>query len=211
MSETAVGSRWDFSMSGDERRAEIMKSLAAVLRERNSASLTMQDVADRPGMTKGNLYHYFRSKQDLFYQCHLKGMADSLRLLDEARAAQGTASQRLEALMLGLVKSVADDPYGSIVVTTLEMLSEEQRAHYLSLRKRFERGVRDLVEEGVRTGEFQAADPSIASLALLGAVNWMATWYRADGARSPEEISALFADLFLRGLQARPAAASLTA
>ena len=53
---------WNLDMSSDKRRTEILRGLGEVLRERHASSLTMQDIADRLGMTKGNLYHYFRNK-----------------------------------------------------------------------------------------------------------------------------------------------------
>jgi AcrR family transcriptional regulator len=207
MADSSVGPRWDFSMTTEERRAEIMKSLGDTLRERSISSLTMQDVADKLGMTKGNLYHYFNSKQDLLYQCHMKGMADSLRMLDDVREAGGSPTERLKTLMERLVRSVTLDPYGSVLITALENVSDEQRTHYLAHRSQFETGVQALIEEGVATGEFAPIDPKIASFALLGALNSISRWYRADGPRSPGYIADVFTGLLLQGLAARPEAA----
>ena len=41
---------WDARNTVDERRDEILRSLAAVLRERRLASLTMRDIAERLGL-----------------------------------------------------------------------------------------------------------------------------------------------------------------
>jgi hypothetical protein len=53
-------------------------------------------------------------------------------------------------------------------------------------------------------GIFSCADPSVASRALLGVMNWTITWYHPDGPLSPEAIAEQFAELFLLGLLARP-------
>ena len=46
----------------------------------------------------------------------------------------------------------------------------------------------------------EIVDPKLAALAILGAMNWMARWYRAGGGASADEIGEAFASLFLDGL-----------
>ena len=78
--------RWDMRASVDERRDQILRSLASFVRDRRLASLTMRDIADRLGLVKGNLYYYFKNKQDILYHCHVKCIAISLAALDEVSA-----------------------------------------------------------------------------------------------------------------------------
>lgn len=46
----------------------------------------------------------------------------------------------------------------------------------------------------------EIVDPKLAAFAILGAMNWMARWYRAGGGASADEIGEAFASLFLDGL-----------
>jgi hypothetical protein len=57
-----------------------------------------------------------------------------------------------------------------------------------------------MVREGVRRGQFAPCDEKLVSLAILGAVNWSARWFRADGSRSPEAIADSFVGYLVRGL-----------
>jgi hypothetical protein len=69
--------------------------------------------------------------------------------------------------------------------------------------------IRSYVEEGIRDGSIAACNVKLASFALAGAVNWIGTWYRPEGALSAEEIATQFADLLtqgLRGFEVRPVA-----
>lgn len=201
--KVASHSRWTLDMSTDERRLEILRSLGEVLRERHPSSLTMEAIADRLGMTKGNLYYYFRNKQDLLYHCHLKATEDSLRLLDRVVDLGSSARTRLQALISSLVLAVIHDPYGAVMATDLERLTRSQRRHYVSLRDRFEHGVRDLVREGVARGEFHVRDVKLASFAMLGAINSIGTWYDPTGPCTPSEIAGHFADFLIGGLESR--------
>ena len=94
-STPATGLAWRRRASWEARRTEIFRSLGLALRERGLASLTVQDIADRLGMTKGNLYYYFRNKQDLLYGCHVACMRLSLRALAEVRRSAEPPGTRL--------------------------------------------------------------------------------------------------------------------
>lgn len=99
---------WHAAATIDERRDEILRSLAAVLRERRLSSLKMQDIADRLGLVKGNLYYYyyFKSKRDIVYHCHLKGMTTSLAVLEDTERAGGSPASRLRALLIRHVLAI---------------------------------------------------------------------------------------------------------
>src|SRR3546814_5907301 len=73
-----------------------------MLKERGYAATSNDDVADMLGATKGRIYHYYRSKTDIFHDLHL----ESLRVLTDAVggiAADSTLSppKRLHGMCLG--------------------------------------------------------------------------------------------------------------
>ena len=192
---------WDARNTVEERRDEILRSLAAVLRERRLASLTMRDIAERLGLVKGNLYYYFKSKQDILYHCHVKCMRASLAALEEAERGEGVAAQRLRRLLVKHMQAITEDPYAGVLLADLESLSAAQRRRYVAMRDQFEQGVRRLIAQGIRSGEFRSCDPRLAGFAILGAINWIPKWYRPEGKLSPAEIAESFADQLLNSLK----------
>lgn len=192
---------WDARASVDERRDEILRSLAAVLRERRLSSLKMQDIADRLGLVKGNLYYYFKSKQDILYHCHVKCMRASLAALEDAERASGSPARRLREMLVRHMHAIVEDPYGGVLLADLDALGAARRRRYVTMRDEFERGVRRLIEAGVRAGEFRACDARLAGFAILGAINWIPKWYRPDGELRAGEIAESFADQFIRSLK----------
>jgi AcrR family transcriptional regulator len=200
MSDKARVQRWDPGMSVEERRDEILRTLAKFLRERHLSALKMQDIADRLGMTKGNLYYYFKSKHDILFHCHMKAMEHSLSALDDVRAMEASPGEKLHALLVRHIRSITDEAYGAVLLTDLESLTVSQRRRYVALRDRFEQGVRSLIEEGIALGEFANQDVNLAGFAILGSINWISKWYKARGPRTAQEVAAAFADFFRRGL-----------
>jgi len=69
-------------------------------------------------------------------------------------------------------------------------------------RDRFDRGVRAVIEDGIRKGEFRAGDPKLYTFAILGAANWITRWYDPKGAAGSDEIALAFADFLVAGLTA---------
>ena len=193
--------RWTARATVDERRDEILKSLAALLRERRPPSLKMEDIAARLGLVKGNLYYYFKSKQDIYYHCHVKCMQESLAGLEAAERAGGSTSEQLRALLVRHIRGMIESPYGGVLLTDLENLTAVQRKRYVSMRDQFEQGVRKLIQRGIAKGEFRACNTRLAGFAILGAINWIPKWYHPEGQLGPGEIAEEFADQFMRSLQ----------
>jgi AcrR family transcriptional regulator len=54
----------------EERRVEILKTAAAAFRRRGYHGASVDEIASALEMTKGNLYYYFRNKEDILYACH---------------------------------------------------------------------------------------------------------------------------------------------
>jgi AcrR family transcriptional regulator len=81
---------------------------------------------------------------------------------------------------------------------------------HIATRDAYERCFRQIIEDGVRRGEFAPVDVRLAGFAILGMCNWTVRWFRPDGPWTPEEISRHFGDLAAAALGAAyPAAAGL--
>ena len=172
-----------------------------MLRERGVASLTMQEIARRLGITKGNLYYYFRDKQDLLYKCHLACMKLSLRALKESQSSPKGPAERLREVLRRHIRAITDEVYGAVMLTDLESLAPAQRRPYIAMRDRFERGIRALIREGVERGEFREVDARLAGFAVLGAINWIPKWYSPNGSLSAAAIAEAFADFLVAALE----------
>jgi AcrR family transcriptional regulator len=208
------GRRWSGRRAPKRsRRDAILQSVGNVLRDSRLSSITMQDIAVELGITKGNLYYYFRDKQDILYQCHMRCMDLSLEALGEARAklaafAPGdSAHVCLRTLLMRHMLGILDHGFGNVLLTDLDNLSPPQRRRYISKRDEFESGVREMIEVGVAKGEFACRDVKLASLSMLGAINWIPKWYHQGGQMGSAQIAEGMADFLMRALEFRPARA----
>src|SRR5512146_233019 len=183
------------------RRREIFHSLGLVLQERGIAGITMGEIAERLGMTKGSLYYYFKDKDDLLYQCHMRAMERSLRALRDTATPRLSPEVRLRQVLVAHIRGITEEVYGAVVLTDIESLSPARRRRYVAKRDLFERGVRAMIAEGTRAKVFREVDVKLAGFAMLGAINWISKWYSPGGPWSSAELAERFADFLLGALR----------
>jgi AcrR family transcriptional regulator len=186
---------------GEARRAEILRRAAAVFRERGFHGAGMRDIAKSLGMTPGNLYYYFRSKDDLLYECQRLALDRLQAGVRRAAAGGGSAADRLRTAIRDHVLCLLVETGGSAAHLEFRALPGPRRAEIARGRDAYERTLRRLVEDGVRAGEFRPVDAKLATRAILGALNATVTWWRPEGPMSPAEIADAYATTLVGGLR----------
>jgi AcrR family transcriptional regulator len=192
--------------AADQRRRAILGAASRLFRERGLHATGMREIAAELGMTAGNLYYYFPSKQELLAYCQEQTLG---QLLERARAIRRLplyAGGKLRRLIEGHVAVLNQETPGSLAHLEVNEVPPARRAALLARRRSYEAAIRALIEEGIAAGEFRAVDSRLAALALLGALNWTVKWFSPDGRKAAAEVGAEFADLLLAGLLRRAAA-----
>src|SRR5438477_3978001 len=185
-----------------------MRAAACVFRARGFAAAGMRDIAVAADLSLGNLYHYFRGKEELLFFCQDRSVD---RLLEALAAAQkGRRRDRrpfadcLRQLATAHVLCLLDEVEGSAAHLQVDALSPRLRERIVAKRDRYERGIRALIaaERG------RGADATVATRAFLGALNWTAHWFRPEGPQPPQAIAEQVADYAVAGLTSHPHAAT---
>jgi AcrR family transcriptional regulator len=180
----------------DARRAGILDSAVHAMNERGLRAAGMRDIARVAGLSAGNLYYYFKNKEELVYACQDRAVDQLLDVLAGARPRPGTEEQ-LSALIDGHLRVVMAG--GASLHLELDSLPKPLLKKIVLKRDKYERGVCELIAEGQREGGVRTGDTKLQAFALLGTLNWVARWYR-DGQGDREEIIASFRQQLLRGL-----------
>ena len=188
------------SRRAESRRVEILKAAARIFRERGFAAAGMRDIAVAADLSPGNLYHYFKGKDELLFFCQDRTLDRLLAALAGARRDPRPMPLRLRQLAVAHVLCLVDELEGSAAHFEVDALPRRLRTVIVAKRDRYERGVRALVTEGVRNGTLTASDPTIATRAFLGALNWTAQWFRPEGMDAPYHVADLVADYAVGGL-----------
>lgn len=182
--------------------SRILRAAVKLFAEKGFDATTVQEVVAAAEVTKGALYHYFDSKDDLLYEIYHSLIGVQTADLDDIVARDLGAKETVRAIMVNLVVSTAariDET--AVFVREMHKLDSERMAAFRADRRRYQRTFRDVIAKAQAAGEFSALVPAdTAVLIALGVVNQLPTWYRPDGPKSPEQLGAEIADFVLAAL-----------
>lgn len=187
------------------RRAEVTRAAARLFSERGYHGTSMQHLGDALGIQRGSIYAHIGSKEELLFDVVNEGAAHFLERAEKVVASPLLASVKLRRLLVGHIETAIEHlDAATVFLNEWRYLSEEPRAQIQAKRDRYERMVRDVIDEGVAQGEFRSdVDVRFAATLVLSAGNWTYAWYRPGGELGPTEIGERFATLVLKGLQSQ--------
>jgi AcrR family transcriptional regulator len=193
----------------DDRPAEILNAALDTFAERGFAAAKLDEVAARAGVSKGTLYLYFPSKEELFRSVVRQLLLPNVAAV-ERRFAEGTgsASDLLREFVRRLGAVVAQGKLSAIpklIIAESANFPDLAKFYYDEVISRGIRLLGALIKRGVEAGEFRpvAAEevlPLFAGPILILTV-WKHGFERAGVPPLPvEAVLANHADYLLRAL-----------
>src|SRR6202011_1572312 len=104
-------------------RIDILKSAAKAFRRLGYHGATVAQIAAALRMKKGNLYYYFKNKEDILFACHQYSLDRLMELLASVEHSDLSPSAKLHKLIHGVVHTILDELHGTALFLELEALS----------------------------------------------------------------------------------------
>lgn len=156
----------------DERPQQILQAAVEVFAEKGFRSATMDEIASSAGITKGTIYLYFPSKEELFVEMARRQFQHVLDLLPEIQLDEGDnpeeATRRLGRLFLRVLMTPEVTKVIPLVVAEYNHLPALQAMYREQILPNANIQLASLLELGMDLGAFRRMDPVIAARCLLG-------------------------------------------
>jgi hypothetical protein len=119
----------------------------------------------------------------------------------QVQAEATPADQKLRKLVLAFVHLILDELQGTALTLDPEALSPPLLKRIIAKRDKFDKGMREIIQQGIDQKVLHAGDPKMIEFAIMGAVNWISKWYDPAGPMSSEQIGQAFADYLVGGMK----------
>ena len=193
------------------RPGELLDAALSLFVEKGYAATRVEEVAARAGVSKGTLFLYFPSKEDLFKAVVRENVVHPVTQgAAEVAQFEGNSGQLLEWMMLQWWHR-----YGATKASGISKLVMSEATNFPDLAQFFELEViapahalvRSVLQRGIDRGEFRAIDVGLALHSVMAPLIFLVMWKHSMGPCcpqteqiNPEQFISQHAQLLVRGL-----------
>ena len=183
-----------------EIRDNILKQAARLFAEKGYAGTTIIDLAEACESSRGALYHYFESKEDILLHILEDHISELAAKLEEAVNAHQDPLEQCRAVIDVMVLVNSDSQNEQVILLNhLGELNQEQQRSIVAKQRKLTSYFSDILIRIDSHNRLTPRNKMAYTMMLFGIINYTFTWYDPKGPVSPADYSKMTADLFIRG------------
>ena len=190
----------------NDTESRIFESARVLFNEWGYTAMTLRQIAKNVGIEVQSIYNYTSSKQALVEKLVRAGTAElHSSVVAAVASAAPTPPARLKAAMQAHVLHYLSST--SVVVffrDSLVHFDSDTRTSLLVMLKEYEHVFKDILREGIASGEFRELDVTPTTYAILGMGDSVTNWWRADGRLGATEVGELYSALAVQMVSRTP-------
>jgi AcrR family transcriptional regulator len=182
------------------KRQVVIETAARTFNERGFYKTTLSDIAEELHIAKPTIYHYFKNKDEILFECHRIGIE---QITAEPLPDRVDGAEQLREFIRRYVHMVVGDFGTCLVMTGTIALEPENRDWVRKGRKDIDKILREIISRGHKDKSLAPCDPKVTAMFIFGAMNWIPYWYHSDGEISVDALVDSVIDFVMRSLAAR--------
>jgi AcrR family transcriptional regulator len=185
---------------------QVSRVACRIFRERGYHATSMRAISSALGWQPAALYYYYASKEELLFSIMENAVDTLTAYVREHVDPEDPPPERLRQAITAHITLIADHlDELSVFLHEMKSLSSRKREVIQAKSARYEHIFRDILHDGIESGEFAIENPRLARYLILSACNWIYNWYRPEGSYRPADIASTFNDMILNGVSGGPA------
>ncbi len=183
-------------------RQNIRLTAQKLFRERGYAAIGMRELAKEVGIEAPSIYNHYKSKDDILREICFDIAAQFFKAFAAIDANEKSAAKKLRAAIKGHVSVIANNPEASSVFFHEWMFLEEPNlAQFKKQRHEYELKFRDIIDKGIKKGDFKAMNVKLVTFTIFSALNATYDLFRSNERLTQDQIAEDMANLLLKGLK----------
>jgi AcrR family transcriptional regulator len=189
-------------MAATSTKQNIRLSAEKLFRQRGYAAIGMRELAKAVGIEAPSIYNHYKSKDELLGEICFDIAAQFFQAFDEAVAREDKLPKKLKAAIKAHIGVIAINIEASEVFFNEWMFLEEPNlGKFKKQRHDYEMKFRDLLDRGIKEGDFKEMNSKLIAFAIFSALNATHELYASNEKLSQQEIADSICELLLKGLK----------
>ena len=195
----------------DDKRRAILDRSAELFAEHGYDRASMSKIAEACGVSKANLYHYYKDKEELLFDVIRFHLEELLEVVEAADRPGLAPAARLKELVAALLEAYRDaDAQHNVQINGMRLLTSDRQGEL----KEMERDLVKIFSDAVAGVAPQLKGTKMlkpVTMSLFGMINWHYLWFKSTGEVTRADYAELVSQLIVdgtRNLRVEPAASS---
>ena len=182
-------------------KPKISKIALNLFAERGYAAVSMRQIAAKVGLQVGALYNYFPDKQTILSELLINHMENLLQTWQKQKLPN-KSDKLLEFFVDFHIEYHLNRPE-EVFIAYMELrnLNPDNFRKIEKLRNKYEMILSEILADGVNKNLFSCVETKITSLAIIGLLKEVNTWYKKDGRISVPEIKSFYQEIVLKAVK----------
>ena len=186
-----------------EKQQDLLRNAAAVIAEQGMDKASMAQIAERAGVSKALLYHYYPGKDALIFaiiETHLLEVDEAVEVADYLSLPDRDRLRKLVGAVLDIYRG-ADNEH-VVQLNAKRALTQEQQQALAQIERRIVRRFSVVIDR--LNPELQQGRPLLmpVTMSLFGMMNWVYMWFKDGGPVTREDYADIATTLILEGVKA---------
>ena len=192
---------FDRDAQREQKRRALLYEAARLANARGPGSVSLEDVGSSLSISKAAVYYYFRSKQDLLFECYQMSFDVWEGALDAAQAEGRNGAARVEIFIRRYLADGLSALQPMILVREQEALQPALRQKVERRRRALRNRLRAFVAEGMEDGSLRTVNAKVATTIIGAAISWLLRTWRPEGGLDRDAFIEDAVGLLLRGMR----------
>ncbi|WP_353780126.1 TetR family transcriptional regulator [Winogradskyella sp. 3972H.M.0a.05] len=184
----------------ETRKQEIIRTAAKLFKEKGYSAVTMRDLASEMGIKAASLYNHISSKQDILKEIIISIAEEFTEGMANIRSSNHKTIEKLKQVIALHVEITSNNTYGMASLNNDWMHLEEQLDYYLQLRHNYEDNFREIIKNGIKSGEIIDENPDTMLFSILSTLRSLYLWIPKKEDLVPEELAQSLSKVLINGV-----------
>jgi len=187
-------------------KAKILKNASMLFWKKGYPNTRIRDIAQACGFEAANLYHYYSSKEELLHEVLLEEINQTTSMIKHLADGSANPVERLKSLIRILVDYALSLRFANsrwLFDIGLFYIKPSHRKKIIEMRDTFDAIIRNIVLDGIKTGDFDEVDVNMANFTIISIIARSSIWYSPKGRLSISKVTDFIINFVLHGMTAR--------